>query len=125
MGKSSVSRRRRKCTEKPKKPYENFPLGTASNGRWQKRINGKLYYFGPWGKVVDGKLVRIAEDGAWKAALDLYLAQKDDLYAGRTPRVSAEGLTIADLCNRFLTSKKRLLTTREITARTFAEYKST
>ena len=49
---------------------------------------------------------RLPGDG-WKEALDLYKAQADDLHAGRTPRVKGDGLTIADLCNRFLTAKGR------------------
>ena len=30
-----------------------------------------------------------------------YLDQRNDLQAGRTPRVQGEGLTVRDLCNRF------------------------
>jgi integrase len=85
---------------------------------------GKIKYFGRWGKVVNGKLTRIEGDG-WKEALALYKAQADDLHVGRTPRVTGDELTIADLCNRFLTAKQRALEASEITARTFAEYRAT
>ena len=54
-----------------------------------------------------------------------YLDQKDDLHAGRTPRVPAEGLTIQDLLNRFLTGKRHLVDTGEITKRTFLDYHAT
>ena len=69
---------------------------------------------------------RIEGDG-WKEALELYKAQADDLHAGRTPRVKkvGEGLTLAELCNRFLTAKLRQQKAEEITPRTFAEYKDT
>jgi hypothetical protein len=39
--------------------------------------------------------------------LAIYKAQADDLLAGRTPRVKSDGLTVADLCNRFRTAKLR------------------
>ena len=43
------------------------------------------------------------------------------MLAGRTPRANRDGLTVADLCNEFLTAKKSLLTNGEITYRTFEE----
>jgi hypothetical protein len=66
--------------------------------------------------------------GSWDdpdAALEKYPAQKDDLHAGRTPRVKTDGLIVRDLLNRFMTSKQHLLDAREITPRTFAEYHAT
>jgi integrase len=61
---------------------------------------------------------RIEGDG-WKEALEEYKAVADDLHAGRTPRVQADGLTVADLCNRFLTAKKRQREAGEISARMY------
>jgi hypothetical protein len=43
-----------------------------------------------------------------------YLEQRDDLQAGRTPRLSGDGLTIRRLADRFLTAKQTLLRTSEI-----------
>ncbi len=124
MAKSTRPRAARKSA-KPPKPYPDFPLGSSTNGYWQKRIRGKLIYFGRWGKVVDGKMERLPGDG-WKEALDKYKAQADDLHAGRTPRTeSPDGLTVKDLCNRFLTAKKYKLDTDELSPRMFAEYKQT
>ena len=57
--------------------------------------------------MVDGKLEQLPGDEWWKPALELYLEQKDDLHAGRTPRAKSDGLTVADLCNHFLTAKFR------------------
>ena len=96
---------------KPKKPYEDFPLFPHATGRWAKKIRGKFVYFGKWDDP--------------DAALAKYLDEKDDLYAGRTPRVSRDGLTIRDLLNRFLTAKRHLVDTHELTRRTFADYHAT
>ena len=94
---------------KPAKPYPDFPLFPHATKRWAKKIRGKLHYFGKWDDP--------------QGALDRYLDQKDDLHAGRTPRVNnGDGPTVRDLCNQFLTSKRHLLDTREIVGRTFRDY---
>src|SRR5882724_4563611 len=85
---------------KPEKPYPDFPLFPHANGLWSKKIKGRLYYFGKWADP--------------EAALQRFVDQREDLYAGRTPRAKDDGLRIADLCNRFQTSKRRLLDTGEI-----------
>jgi integrase len=97
--------------ERPKKPYPDFPLFPHATGRWAKKIRGKLHYFGPWSDP-DGALTK-------------YLDQRDDLHAGRTPRVAGDGLALRDLLNRFLTSKQHLLDSGEITRRTFNDYHAT
>src|SRR3954468_15326693 len=96
------------ATVKPTKPYPDFPLFPHATKRWAKKIRGKLFYFGPWND--------------WQAALNRYQDQKDDLYAGRKPRVSAAGVTVRDLLNRFLTAKKQLLDSGELAPRTWADY---
>ena len=67
-------------------------------------------YFGPWDDP--------------DAALAKWLRQKDDLLAGREPS-NGEGLTIRQLANRFLTSKKRLVESGELTPRTLDDYERT
>jgi integrase len=123
-GNSTRKPRSRKAADRPKKPYPDFPLTPHPSGAWQKKIRGKIHYFGRWAHRVNGKLVRIEGDG-WKEALEEYKAVADDLHAGRTPRVKGDGLTVADLCNRFLTVKQHQREAGEITARTFDEYKAT
>jgi integrase len=94
-----------------------FPHGSDDEPhrlRWAKKIRGKLRYFG---KVVD--------DPKGENAIRLWLDQKDDLLAGRTPRQKTGGVEVRDLCNHFLTAKLRLLKSGEITPRTFDDYRST
>ena len=93
---------------KPAKPYEDFPLFAHASGRWAKKIRGRVHYFGSW------------DDAS--GALTRYLESKDDLHAGRTPRPKEGELTLRDLVNLFLTAKRHLVDSREITARTWADY---
>ena len=98
-------------TRKPSKPYPDFPLFPHATRRWAKKIRGKLHYFGPWNQP--------------EAALQRFVDQRDDLYAGRKPRSESDGLDVRELLNRFLTSKLRQLEIAEITNRTFLDYKAT
>jgi integrase len=68
----------------------------------------------------------VADDPKGQAALDKWLDQKDALLAGRTPRViNADGFTIANLCNYFLTFKQNMLDSGELMKRSFDLYHST
>jgi integrase len=95
---------------KPAKPYEEFPLFAHAAGVWAKKIRGKLHYFGPWADP--------------DAALKKYLAEKDDLHAGRKPRADANAATVKDVANAFLNAKQALLDSGELTPRTWGEYKA-
>jgi integrase len=121
MSQSTRKRRPRKPEQRPKKPYPDFPLTPHASGAWQKKIRGKIHYFGRWAKREGGKLVRVEGDG-WEQALEEYKAVADDLHAGRTPRVKGDGLTVADLCNHFLTAKLRKRQSGELGLRMFADY---
>ncbi len=98
----------KRLPNKPNKPYPAFPLFPHATNRWAKKIRGKFHYFGRWDDP--------------DAALQMYLEQKDDLHAGRTPRPSCNGLTVRELCNRFLTGKRLLIDSDEIGPRMFARY---
>ncbi len=95
---------------KPAKPHPDFPLFPHATKRWAKKIRGKLHYFGKWDDP--------------DAALAKWVDEKDDLLAGRAPR-SRDGLSMRDLANKFLTSKRHLLDTRELAQRTFDDYHAT
>lgn len=97
---------------KPTKPYKDFPLTAHNSGQWCKKIKGRLYYFGHWAD--------------WRAALDKYLAQRDDLQAGRKPRASSTaGPTVVDLVNHFLTDKETLVAEGELSKRSWLDYHKT
>jgi hypothetical protein len=120
MGKSSKSSR----LLKPKKPYAEFPLTPHPCGKWAKKIRGKMHYFGTWARRLEGVLIRADDDG-WKEALEEYKLVADALHTGRTPRKEADkdGLAVKDLCNHFLTSKKRKVDAGEMTSMMFYDYK--
>jgi integrase len=104
-----------KPTARKTRQAAKFPLCRHPRGQWCKRIKNKLHYFG-----------RIADDPDGQAALERYLAVKDDLLAGRKPRDhKSGGLTVADACNWFMNSKRLANEAGEITARTLNEYKAT
>ena len=116
---------RKAASYKPPKPYEGFPLGPANCGSWCKKIRGKIYYFGKWGEVRNGKLERLPDDG-WKAALERYEQQRDALYAGRTPSIPGDDRPILrELCNQFLTAKLNKCNEGRISHRMYEEYKAT
>ncbi len=83
-----------------------FPLYLHPTGQWAKKVRGRTHYFGT--------------DRA--TALDRWLAVKDDLLAGRTPRPVVAGLELRELVNRFLTSKESLVNTGELSHRTWGTY---
>ena len=93
---------------KPVKPYPDFPLFPHATRRWAKKIKGKFHYFGKWDDP--------------QGALQKYLDQRDDLQAGRTPRVSGDALTLSDLVNRFLTAKQRAVDVGDLHPRTWKGY---
>ena len=95
--------------KKPAKPYPDFPLFPHATKRWAKKIRQKLFYFGSWA-------------GGAEAALARYLDQRDDLHAGREPRRKSDTLTVASLCNHFLTHKQALCDSGELSPRTFDRY---
>jgi integrase len=123
VSKSTGRRPRRKAADRPPKPYPEFPLTPHASGAWQKKIRGKIHYFGKWGRRANGRLERIPGDG-WEEALRLYKEVADDLHAGRTPRVDKGGLTVGALCNHFLTAKLRKREAGELGQQTFADYKT-
>jgi integrase len=69
-----------------------------------------LYYFGPWSDP-DGALAK-------------YLEQKDALHAGRAPRPDPQTVTVKDVANGFLNAKREAMAARELSQRTWLDYRS-
>jgi integrase len=99
----------RKSTDKPNKPYPEFPLFPHATKRWAKKIRGSLHYFGPWSDP--------------DVALKKYMEQKDALHAGRKPREVSTGVTVKELVNAYLNHKKSLQEAGELSPRTFQNCK--
>lgn len=96
--------------QKPKKPRPDFPLFAHSVGQWAKKIKGKMYYFGVWADP--------------DAALKKYVEQKDALQAG-LPVDRPGDLKIVDLADSFLDFKSGIVSTGELSNRTFVGYRRT
>ena len=100
--------------DKPSKPRADFPLFPHASGRWAKKVKGRFVYFG-----------KVEDDPRGEAAFELWLDQKDDLYAGRKPRARREGLTLRQLVNSFLTAKKLSVDSGDLEPRSFVDYYAT
>jgi len=70
-----------------------------------KRHQGRLYYFG----------------NDTDAALERYRNEWPDIVAGR-PRRQKDSITVADLCNQFLDTKRTAVNAGELSPRTWSEY---
>lgn len=103
---------RKRPADKPGKPRPDFPLYAHATGRWAKKVRGRLHYFG-----------KIEDDPQGHAALEKWLAVKDDLLAGRRPRPQVDGLTVLQMSNAFLDFKRRRLESGEIGRRTYEDYR--
>jgi integrase len=105
--------------EAPRKPRGRKPtniLTPRGDGRWCKRVNGKLHYF----------------YGNAEEALEEWTRVEPYLRRGLTPppkvapAVNAEiGPVVADVVNHFLTFKRSLVNSGELTMRSWAEYDDT
>lgn len=92
---------------KPGKPYPQFPLYTHACGQWAKKIRDRTVFFGPWAN--------------YHKALAKYLAEKDDLEAGRPARAysTPDGLTVHQMVSLFLAAKILRVRSGEMEARTW------
>lgn len=94
------------------KPHPDFPLTFNKASRyWVKKILGTVHRFGP-------------RDADPQTALDEYLRVRDDLQAGRKPTAKTDGVTVLHACNHFLTDRENRVVAKELTQRSWNEYKS-
>ncbi len=92
---------------KPDKPSPEYPLYAHNTGRWAKKVQGKLYYFGPWEKP--------------EVALDNFNKFQHKHLGTMQPD---NQLSIGELCQQFLSYKQHQLEAGELAPRTLDRYKS-
>jgi integrase len=112
---------------RPAKPFEGFPLFAHASGRWAKKIRGRLHYFGRWGHKRGTQVDPVDDvEASARQALDKLNQEWPYLSEGRNPPVDTSGgVTIRDLCNAFLTTKRNRLDAGELSAHSFAKYYET
>jgi integrase len=92
-------------SEKPAKPYPEFPLFAHNNGQWCRKIRGKIYSFGVWSDPT--------------AALKRHGEEYPYLKEGIAPPDSYEGWRVGELVAEFLSVQKERLKQGEIQQTTF------
>ena len=95
---------------KPAKPSPDYPLTPRGDGRWCKKVRGRMHYF----------------RGTPGEALAEYRRQEPYLLDGREPPPPPDGpagATLGDLCNMLLTAKEDAVRAGRLSARTFAQWK--
>lgn len=87
---------------------KRFPLFKHQTGQWAKKVRKRTHYFGV---DKDEALAKWNHDSLW-------------LLRGLTPPREGDAAepTVNDLCNKFLTAKKALIQSGELSRRTFASY---
>ena len=98
---------KREVKRRPEKPWPDFPLYAHAEGKWCIKIKGISHYFGQWDDP----------EGAYNEFKDV----EDDLRAGR-PIIKGDGLSVRELCNRFLNSREKRLKTGEFNQSTWDDY---
>lgn len=128
---ANSSRSKPPASDRPAKP-KGSPLYPHPLGYWSRKINGKIFHFGRWGRVVKGVVTPgPGREPGYADALAEHNRQFPDITAGRVretvivPKAAEDVLTVRVICNAFIRSKRALLESGEITARTFAEYRQT
>jgi len=113
MAKSSGTAKSRKPKkhDTPDKPYDDFPLYAHSSGRWAKKVNKKTRFYGRWGKLVDGKMVWLAdiEKSAADAKKEFDRCWPYHREGREAPPIDAgEYVTLVDLVNKYLEFKENV-----------------
>lgn len=105
--------RRETKEQRPEKPYPEFPLNSHANGSWYKYIPaaGGIVTFGSW-----------KDDPKGERALAKFLEERDDLFAGRTPRGRVDD-AVAPILAQVLGVKEKEVEVGEIEKVTFDELK--
>ncbi len=98
-----------KGRQKPEKLYPTYPLTPHPEGKWCKKIRGKIFYFGQW------------EDPS--QALEEYLRQKDFLQAGKIVPLQPSSCSVLDAGNAFMEAKFQKVVLGELSDRSHVNYR--
>jgi len=99
------------------KAKEQIPLLAHRTGRWGRKVNQSIVYFG---RITDSP-----DFGAGEAMREFHRTI-DDIRAGRTPRPKDEAvLTVDDAVNAYLRAKRSAVDAGDMQPRTWADYKAT
>jgi integrase len=106
-----MQKSKRKSVTLQSRKHPDCPLTRRSDGRFQKKVRGVVFYFG--------------KDE--ETAIQQWLDQKDDILAGRGQRSTNEAgvYSVGRLINEYLTKKQNDLDIGKITARHFADLSAT
>ena len=97
-------------TNKPSWPYRSTTsMIAAGNGQWMKKHRGKAYYFGLW---ADPRAALLRWRQEWPAIVDVL-----------APAASPATLTVHQLFSRFLDEKQSKVQLKELSPRTYDNYK--
>ncbi|MEM9827564.1 MAG: tyrosine-type recombinase/integrase [Planctomycetota bacterium] len=99
---------------KPPKPSADFPLFSHACGKWAKKVNGSLRYFGSWKNVTDDD-----PDGSRGA-----LAEYERFVADRD-QTRVRTITLELALNTFLDAKHIAVESGRIAHRTYLEHQRT
>lgn len=103
---------------KPTKPSPDFPLFPHDRGKWAKKIKGKLYYFGRW----DAPDEALAE---YQQFLADGCKKPNEPVSETLSESTTICMTVRDACNYFLVAREKDLASKQLSHRSFADYKRT
>jgi integrase len=99
---------RKRKPPKPEKPYPSFPLTAHANGKWCKKVKGKLHYFGSWADPI--------------GALNEWLADEHVIRSGGDRRADTGDHDILWLTNEFYAAKEQQRDNGDLSPRALRDY---
>jgi hypothetical protein len=104
-----------KAPGKASQAIADKPPFAHQSGRWAKKVRGQFVYLG-----------KIADDPDGERARRVWAEQKAAIRGGARPRLDdntdPEGVTVKELCDRFLAEKQSAVENGELTQRSWQDY---
>ena len=102
---------------KPKKPRADFPLTPHNDGKWCKKIKGKIYKFGQWDDPYGALRQYVAE----LPSIELGCREPHD--SDGKPLNPATGLTVGDAVNLFIDNRTKKASRNDLAPSTLKQYR--